>query len=111
MSEHTKGEWKYQLITSGLDDKYNYLRIYPIEHSKDTISTIRLYGIPHKKREEHRANAEHICQAHNSFDGLLEACKEGLEWIYPVTDTLAEEKEREKVIKRIQKAIAQAEMK
>ena len=56
------------------------------------------------------ANAKRICQTHNSFDGLLEALKEGLEWIYPMTDTLVEEKERENVIKRVQQAIAQAEL-
>ena len=50
-----------------------------------------------------------ICRAVNSHDGLLEALKEGLEWIYPMTDTLVEEKERENVIKRVQQAIAQAE--
>ena len=55
------------------------------------------------------ANAKRIVQMNTSFDGLLEALKEGLEWIYPMTDTLVEEKERENVIKRIQQAIAQAE--
>ena len=63
---HTEGKWtvqpfKHQIF---IDSENHYIA--------DMFKQ-------HQSREEQLANAERICQIHNSFDDLLEACKGALE--------------------------------
>ena len=92
--KHTQGKWT---------------RIKNMIFSENDLYIGRMVSGKMIPLEEAVANAKRICLTHNSHDGLLQALKEGLEWIYPMTDTLVEEKERENVIKRVQQAIAQAD--
>lgn len=97
---HTKGKWK---ISVG---RFKYGGVWIKAESEEEVCKM-LANLPLK--DNRKANAKRICQAVNSHDGLLDALKEALEWIYPMTDTLIEEREREKVIKRVQQEIAKTE--
>lgn len=61
--KHTKGEWFWEVGE-------NRVRVFQKDSREVLASVSTLQGV-----DIGIANAEHICQTHNSFDELLEALK------------------------------------
>lgn len=90
-AEHTQGKWtvKEVIIPIGKEPVYKNRSIYDKNHN--WVATVI-----------DEANAKRICQMHNSFNGLLEVCKDILKYEEQNSGTPFR-------VERLKQAIAQAE--